>query len=215
MVFADPIEGSEERLTVATTRSEAMLGDTAIAAHQDNSRFRHLHTKFAVHPFIPSRRLSIVPDTIVNSGANFKSMEWFQAHVAVVKALQEKGLYIEAKDDPMQIPICRFLVIANLATLSNLCSDVSSYTCAGELEIKTSLKMNGIEGSKISKTGCDVGQATKRATALAAGDKLTPHQYEDEMHGSHPVSGRFRWPNNVMRSYTMSDPPYDMITLIY
>lgn len=33
-------------------------------------------------------------------------MKRFHARVAVVKALQDAGLYIETKDNPMQIPIC-------------------------------------------------------------------------------------------------------------
>ena len=33
-------------------------------------------------------------------------MKRFHARVAVVKALQERGLYIEQKDNPMQIPVC-------------------------------------------------------------------------------------------------------------
>jgi valyl-tRNA synthetase len=34
-------------------------------------------------------------------------MKRFHARVAVLKALEEEGLYIETKDNPMQIPICR------------------------------------------------------------------------------------------------------------
>ncbi|KAH8827166.1 tRNA synthetases class I-domain-containing protein [Flagelloscypha sp. PMI_526] len=56
------IEGSDEKVTVATTRPETMLGDTAIAVHPDDDRWRHLHGKFAVHPFIPGRRLPVVTD---------------------------------------------------------------------------------------------------------------------------------------------------------
>ena len=33
-------------------------------------------------------------------------MKRFHARVAVVKALQDAGLYIETKDNPMQIPLC-------------------------------------------------------------------------------------------------------------
>lgn len=33
-------------------------------------------------------------------------MKRFHARVAVVKALQDAGLYIEQKDNPMQIPVC-------------------------------------------------------------------------------------------------------------
>lgn len=37
-------------------------------------------------------------------------MKRFHARVAVVKALQDAGLYIETKDNPMQIPICRYVL---------------------------------------------------------------------------------------------------------
>lgn len=33
-------------------------------------------------------------------------MKRFHARVAVISALKEAGLYIETKDNPMQIPIC-------------------------------------------------------------------------------------------------------------
>ena len=33
-------------------------------------------------------------------------MKRFHARVAVVKALQDAGLFVEAKDNPMQIPVC-------------------------------------------------------------------------------------------------------------
>ncbi|RDB22412.1 Valine--tRNA ligase [Hypsizygus marmoreus] len=61
--FAYVIEGSDERIVVATTRPETMLGDTAIAVHPDDPRYTHLHGKFAVHPFL-RRRLPIVTDAI-------------------------------------------------------------------------------------------------------------------------------------------------------
>ena len=34
-------------------------------------------------------------------------MKRFHARVEVVKKLKELGLYVETKDNPMQIPICR------------------------------------------------------------------------------------------------------------
>ena len=33
-------------------------------------------------------------------------MKGFHARVAVVKALQDAGLFVETKDNPMQIPVC-------------------------------------------------------------------------------------------------------------
>ncbi|KAJ2142278.1 valine--tRNA ligase [Coemansia sp. RSA 451] len=60
--FAYEIEGSSERIVVATTRIETMLGDTAIAVHPDDARYKHLHGKFARHPFV-DRRIPIITDS--------------------------------------------------------------------------------------------------------------------------------------------------------
>ncbi|KAH0918126.1 LOW QUALITY PROTEIN: hypothetical protein HID58_025786, partial [Brassica napus] len=59
--FAYPLEDGSGEVVVATTRVETMLGDTAIAVHPDDARYKHLHTKFAMHPF-NGRKLLIVCD---------------------------------------------------------------------------------------------------------------------------------------------------------
>ena len=50
---------------VATTRIETMLGDTAVAVHPDDERYKHLHGKFVQHPFF-DRKLPIVCDSFVD-----------------------------------------------------------------------------------------------------------------------------------------------------
>ena len=40
-----PVENSDEFVTVATTRPETMMGDTAVAVHPDDARYQHLHGK--------------------------------------------------------------------------------------------------------------------------------------------------------------------------
>ncbi|KAL6496268.1 Valine--tRNA ligase, mitochondrial 1 [Orobanche gracilis] len=62
--FAYPLEGGLGEIVVATTRVETMLGDTAIAIHPDDSRYSHIHGKFAVHPF-NGRKLPIVCDAVL------------------------------------------------------------------------------------------------------------------------------------------------------
>ena len=62
--FAYPLEGDLGEIVVATTRVETMLGDTAIAIHPDDPRYKHLHGKFATHPF-NGRMLPIVCDAIL------------------------------------------------------------------------------------------------------------------------------------------------------
>src|SRR4051794_19417449 len=60
--LAYPIEGTDgATITVATTRPETMLGDTGIAVHPDDERYRHLHGRHAVLPLV-GRRLRIVAD---------------------------------------------------------------------------------------------------------------------------------------------------------
>lgn len=63
--FAYPIEGSNEKIIVATTRPETMLGDTAVAIHPNDPRYKHLHGKFVTHPFVPDRKIPIITDDII------------------------------------------------------------------------------------------------------------------------------------------------------
>ncbi|MFO0997508.1 MAG: valine--tRNA ligase [Alphaproteobacteria bacterium] len=57
-----PIEGTENTyICVATTRPETMLGDTAIAVHPDDERYRALVGRHAVLPLV-GRRIPIVAD---------------------------------------------------------------------------------------------------------------------------------------------------------
>ncbi|HXW23405.1 MAG TPA: valine--tRNA ligase, partial [Xanthobacteraceae bacterium] len=60
--FKYPIEGAENTyITVATTRPETMLGDTAVAVHPDDERYRHLVGKRAILPLV-GRPIPIVAD---------------------------------------------------------------------------------------------------------------------------------------------------------
>jgi valyl-tRNA synthetase len=60
---SDPSAGVTE-LIVATTRPETMLGDTAVAVHPDDPRYRHLHGKMLKHPFV-DREIPVITDAIL------------------------------------------------------------------------------------------------------------------------------------------------------
>jgi valyl-tRNA synthetase len=63
--FAYKVDGDESReIVVATTRPETMLGDTAVAVHPDDPRYKDLHGKMLVHPFV-ERKIPIVCDSIL------------------------------------------------------------------------------------------------------------------------------------------------------
>lgn len=55
-----------EFIEVATTRPETMLGDTAVAVHPNDSRYKELVGKVALHPFIPGRKVLIIADEEVD-----------------------------------------------------------------------------------------------------------------------------------------------------
>jgi len=59
--FAYPLEDGQGEVVVSTTRPETMLGDTAVAIHPEDERYRHLHGKHVRHPFLP-RRIPIITD---------------------------------------------------------------------------------------------------------------------------------------------------------
>ncbi|KAK8869893.1 valine-tRNA ligase [Kwoniella newhampshirensis] len=183
--FAYPIENSDETIIVATTRPETMLGDTAVAVHPDDSRYKHLHGKFVVHPF-NGRRIPIITDAITvdmefgtgavkitpahdpndfecgqrnnlqfinlmnddgtynENAGQYKGMKRFHIRNAIIKDLKEKGLYIEQKDNEMQIPICsrsgdvveQILKPQWWISCKPMAEEALKRTRAGELEIK-------------------------------------------------------------------------------
>ena len=56
-----PIEGTDQSITVATTRPETMLGDTAVAVHPQDERFTALVGRQVVQP-LTGRRFPIIAD---------------------------------------------------------------------------------------------------------------------------------------------------------
>ncbi|WP_020178354.1 valine--tRNA ligase [Methylopila sp. M107] len=56
-----PIEGTDESIVVATTRPETMLGDSGVAVHPDDERYKHLVGKHVILPLV-GRRIPIVAD---------------------------------------------------------------------------------------------------------------------------------------------------------
>ena len=59
------IEGSEEFVTIATTRPETILGDSAICIHPEDERYNHLHGKRAIVPLV-NRSIPIILDEYVD-----------------------------------------------------------------------------------------------------------------------------------------------------
>jgi len=58
-----PVVGSDEFITVATTRPETMLGDTAVAVNEKDERYTHLHGKHVLLPLM-KREIPIITDEL-------------------------------------------------------------------------------------------------------------------------------------------------------
>jgi valyl-tRNA synthetase len=60
-----PVDGTNDFLTIATTRPETMLGDTAVCVHPDDERYKKLIGKTVTIPLI-NRKIKIIADTYVD-----------------------------------------------------------------------------------------------------------------------------------------------------
>jgi len=58
-----PVVGRSEFITVATTRPETMLGDTAVAVNEKDERYAHLHGKKVLLPLM-NREIPIITDEL-------------------------------------------------------------------------------------------------------------------------------------------------------
>ena len=63
--FRYPLVGSDDYLVVATTRPETMLGDTAVAVHPDDERYRQYVGREVLLP-LAERRIPVVADDYVD-----------------------------------------------------------------------------------------------------------------------------------------------------
>lgn len=59
------ISGSNDFVTIATTRPETILGDTAVCVHPGDDRYKHLHGKKVLVPLI-NREVPIIADEYVD-----------------------------------------------------------------------------------------------------------------------------------------------------
>ncbi|HCQ12103.1 MAG TPA: valine--tRNA ligase [Flavobacterium sp.] len=83
------IEGSEDFLTVATTRPETIFGDTAICINPTDERFTHLKGKKAIIP-ISGRVIPIIEDEYVDVEFGTGCLKVTPAHDMNDKTLGEK-----------------------------------------------------------------------------------------------------------------------------
>jgi valyl-tRNA synthetase len=76
-----PVIGTEEFITVATTRPETMLGDTAVAVNENDARYTHLHGKKILLPLM-NREIPIITDPLAQPEFGTGAVKVTPAHDA-------------------------------------------------------------------------------------------------------------------------------------
>ena len=142
-----PLAGSEETLTVATTRPETILGDTAVAVNPEDQRFGKYVGGTAVVPLV-GREVPVIADEHVDvefgtgalkitpghdpddweiglrhdlpsisvigpdgimteeAGQGFQGLTAAEAREAVLRRLEEEGLFVKAEDYAHAVGVC-------------------------------------------------------------------------------------------------------------
>jgi valyl-tRNA synthetase len=73
------IEGTNETITIATTRPETIMGDTAVAVHPEDERYLHLKGKRVIVPII-GRTIPIIMDEYVDREFGSGALKVTPAH---------------------------------------------------------------------------------------------------------------------------------------
>ncbi|NQW35687.1 MAG: valine--tRNA ligase [Flavobacteriales bacterium] len=127
------IEGTEDYITIATTRPETILGDTAICVNPNDKRFAHLAGKKAIVP-VANRSIPIIADDYVDIEFGTGCLKITPAHdqndkeigerhnLEVIDILNDdatlnaKGLHYEGQDRF----VARKNIVKELESLDNL-----------------------------------------------------------------------------------------------
>jgi valyl-tRNA synthetase len=73
------VEGEEQWVTIATTRPETILGDTALSVNPGDDRFRHLHGKNVIVPMV-NRVVPVITDDYVDMEFGTGALKITPAH---------------------------------------------------------------------------------------------------------------------------------------
>ncbi|WP_046743588.1 valine--tRNA ligase [Kordia zhangzhouensis] len=87
--LAYEIDGSDEKVTIATTRPETILGDTAICINPNDERYTHLKGKKAIVPLV-GRTIPIIEDEYVDIEFGTGCLKVTPAHDENDKVLGDK-----------------------------------------------------------------------------------------------------------------------------
>ena len=187
-----PVTGSEEVLQVATTRPETMLGDTAVAVHPSDVRYKHLIGKTVTLPLM-DRPIPIIADAIlVNPEFGTGCVKVTPAHdpndyatgvrhdLPMINLLNPDGTYNENAGAYVGLPVkeVRKRVVADLEALGLLVK-VEPHALTIPLSDRSKTPIEPFLSDQwFVSMGGDDGFAQKAMDAVTSGAiKITPERY--------------------------------------
>ncbi len=128
-----PVKDSDEFVTVATSRPETMLGDTAVAVNQKDERYKGMEGKTLILPIV-NKEIPIVFDDYVELGFGTGAVKITPAHdpndfevglrhkLAVVRVIADDGVMNENAGKYQGMPAleCREKIVEELKALGVL-----------------------------------------------------------------------------------------------
>ncbi len=156
-----PIEGSDEFIVVATTRPETMLGDTAVAVHPEDERYKKLVGKHVILPLV-GRKIPIVAD-------EYSDPEKGSGAVKITPAHDFNDFEVGKRHDLPLVNI--FSVEAKLALRGN--EDFMKGTGGADLE--TVLALDGQDRFKARKAIIEMLEARELMVKIEPNVHMVPH----------------------------------------
>ena len=158
--FKYPIEGKEGRyITVATTRPETMLGDTGVAVHPDDERYKDVVGKNVLLPLV-GRRIPIVAD-------EYADPEQGSGAVKITPAHDFNDFEVGKRAKLRQINVFDVNAALLLEDNEDFLSDVPS-----SAELTETLKMHGTDRFKARK------QIIERMEAAGLLEQIEDHVHQ-------------------------------------
>jgi len=157
-----PIEGEEETITVATTRPETMLGDTAVAVHSENKRLRHLIGKTAILPLV-GRRIPIIGD-------DYADPEKGTGAVKITPAHDFNDFDVGKRHD---LPMVNVLDVEGQLDLDGNIAFLGGVPPSSELD--ATLKLHGVERFTARKKIVDRLEAAGLLVKVEPHTHMVPH----------------------------------------
>jgi len=156
-----PIEGSDEFIVVATTRPETMLGDTAVAVHPEDERYKKLVGKNVILPLV-GRKIPIVAD-------EYSDPEKGSGAVKITPAHDFNDFEVGKRHDLPLINI--FTIEAKLALKSN--EDFLNGT--GGADLQEVLALDSADRFKARKAIIEMLEARELMVKIEPNVHMVPH----------------------------------------